>query len=211
MHTSLIFERIETPQDELYNYFRKIYEEAFPRNERRTPENLALEMRKPNANVCIIRAVLDQPALGIMKYYTNGNDMSLVSKTMDEIEHSMPVGILVFWEFDEFIYLGHFAIASDLRNHKLGGQFLKDFIKNSLKPIVLEVEHPDTDIAVRRIHFYERLGLKLCTKGYIQPSYSADLETLPLLLMETQDSNLLEHHFDKVVGLIHDEVYWESH
>ncbi|MEG1910156.1 MAG: hypothetical protein RR190_04210, partial [Bacteroidales bacterium] len=137
MYPSLIFEQIQSPEDKLYTFFNKVYTESFDENERRTPQNLALEMQNPKANVCVIRAVLNEAELGIMKYYTNGNNQSLVSQSVEDIEHSMPVGILIYWEFAEFIYLGHFAIAEDFRNHKLGGQFLSNFLKDTSKPVIL--------------------------------------------------------------------------
>ncbi|MEG2177319.1 MAG: hypothetical protein RRY15_00380 [Bacteroidales bacterium] len=210
MYPSLIFEQIQSPEDKLYTFFNKVYTESFDENERRTPQNLALEMQNPKANVCVIRAVLNEAELGIMKYYTNGNNQSLVSQSVEDIEHSMPVGILIYWEFAEFIYLGHFAIAEDFRNHKLGGQFLSNFLKDTSKPVILEVELPDTDLAVRRIGFYERLGLKLYTKSYMQPAYSPSLQSIPLYLMETERTHLLEKEFDKIVKMMHTEIYWES-
>jgi hypothetical protein len=48
---------------------------------------------------------------------------------------------------------------------------------------VLEVEKPEDATCIRRIHFYESLGMKLSTAPYMQPPYSADKHPVSLYLM----------------------------
>lgn len=56
-------------------------------------------------------------------------------------------------------------------------------------PIILEAEPPDqSDIAARRVRFYERLGFALNKYKYLQPPYSSGEHPLPLSIMSYPDA-----------------------
>ena len=76
----------------------------------------------------------------------------------------------------------------------------------SQQPFVLEVELPDTDIARRRIAFYERIGFVLCEKHYLQPPYNEGFPAVPLRLME-YGGQLTKTDFDQVAHTLHRVVY----
>lgn len=143
------------PTDPRYHLAEKLLLQAFPPEERRSLE----EIRKLMLNEKKFRPHLI-------------------------IENGQFAGILNYWELDGFIYVEHLATAPALRGGGIGGKALDLLSAQSSLPIVLEVEHPDTEIAGRRIGFYRRHGYTLWErKTYIQPPYGDDLPWLPLLLM----------------------------
>lgn len=116
-------------------------------------------------------------------------------------------GILTYWTFKGFGYVEHFATQPALRGHGLGGKAIASLIEKARPtPIVLEVEPPTDETARRRISFYERQGLSLVEKDYIQPPYRPDGECLNLHLMST-DKDFAETNFTFIKGTIHREVY----
>lgn len=143
----------ETIKEKL-SQIRKIYEEAFPEIERRTFSNLCAAFER-------------FPYVGL----------HLIS------EADAVVGFIIYWEFSEFVYVEYFAISEELRGRGLGKKSFREFAERQAKPIVIEVELPESDLACRRIGFYQRLGFTLQDVEYIQPPYHPDLPDLPLNLM----------------------------
>ena len=94
------------------------------------------------------------------------------------------VGFVLWWEFEKILYIEHFATLPALRGKGIGRQVLADFFtKDNKKTVLLEVEKPEEEIQVRRINFYQRLGLKLNVHTYFQPSYSVGGTDVELLIM----------------------------
>lgn len=93
-------------------------------------------------------------------------------------------GFITSWHFSNFIYVEHFAISSSRRGGGIGGRAFECFMKQCAgKEIVLEVETPDTEIARRRIGFYERHAMHLLPNDYQQPPYRPTGEYFPLRIM----------------------------
>lgn len=137
-----------------FDFLYEVYEEAFPPEERRSREQLIEEMGQPE--VCV----------GLITY---------------EGERA---GFFIYWELEDFIYGGHFAIHEDMRGNGIGALFLSQFLRWAAKPVIIEVEPPESKIARRRIAFYEQLGLKLFPCDYKQPAYEPGKAPVPLYLME---------------------------
>jgi hypothetical protein len=117
-----------------------------------------------------------------------------------------PVGFFTYWEFDIFCYCEHFAIAPEARNGGRGAQVIEAVMDRLDKPVVLEVEHPDDEMAHRRIGFYQRHGLTLFDGyDYIQPPYRPDGQPLPLLLMGSE--GIAADALDDIAASIHRTVY----
>ena len=118
------------------------------------------------------------------------------------------LGFISCWLFPSFLFVEHFAIASLFRNKGLGAQLFKEHCleKYAGRRIVLEVECPDSELAQRRIGFYERLGFKMNTFTYMQPSYHTEGEELPLLLM-SYPTALDYNSFKEVRARLHKDVY----
>ena len=116
-----------------------------------------------------------------------------------------PLGLLTTWHFEEFIYIEHFAIDPTLRSQGYGSEALKAFIHEHGKPIVLEAEPPTDALSIRRIKFYERIGLTLYDFPYMQPAYTEDSHPVELRLMGTLDTD--NTPLTLVSKTLHREVY----
>lgn len=135
-----------------------LYKSAFPPAERRT-----LEQQK---------RVLENPA-----YHFN---------PIQREKHE--VGFLAWWDLGEFNYVEHFAVDSTMRGKGIGSVVIKTFLEEHDKPVLLEVDPPEDDIAKRRIALYERLGFVLSDISYQQPPYERDGLLIPLRIMTTDDA-----------------------
>ena len=113
------------------------------------------------------------------------------------------VGFLTVWTFSDFTFAEHFVIYERYRNRGYGAKAL-DTLKTLYSKIVLEAEPPITDIAKRRIKFYERNGFVQNEKSYMQPAYRKGGHEVPLIIMSYPAC--LEN-FDEAVLLIKKEVY----
>lgn len=123
------------------------------------------------------------------------------------INDNQPAGLLNSWDFDDFIFIEHFAIDPTIRNKGIGQQTLKLFIENMNLPIVLEVELPENEISMRRIEFYKREGFQLWKHEYKQPPYRKGHDFLPMSLMSF--GKLSEKNdFEKVKNTLYNQVYF---
>lgn len=114
-------------------------------------------------------------------------------------------GFVFYWQLTDFVFIEHFAIAQEMRGSGIGSGVMRLMEQEFLR-IVLEVEPPDTDDAVRRIRFYEGLGFKAYAYPYLQPPYQAGGMPLRMLLMQ-KGMSPEEHTFTKINSEIYLEVY----
>ena len=117
-----------------------------------------------------------------------------------------PVGLLTAWQFEEFVYIEHFAIHEGMRNKGYGKQALQVFLQQTELPVVLEVEMPRVkgDITHRRIAFYRRQGFSLRRMPYRQPPYRSGDKWLPMKLMSYGKVKWL-----RIAELVRDTIYSE--
>lgn len=117
-----------------------------------------------------------------------------------------PLGLVTIWHFDGFDYMEHFAVDSTLRSGGVGTAVLTALTGSSDRPLVIEVEPPQTSPeAVRRIGFYTRNGFETVTTDYIQPPYRPGLPPVPLHIMSTRPDALPDT--DTVIKTLHRRVY----
>lgn len=133
---------------------QKIYTEAFPPEERRDWKD-------------------------VMRLLENESIFWLTAAYMDE----ELIGFITGWNFPEFIYMEHFATAPSARNKGYGATIFSGVLSASGKPHVIEVERPDNEMASRRIGFYERLGLHISDRDYVQPPYAKGGNPVPMFIM----------------------------
>lgn len=115
------------------------------------------------------KALLDEPAYAI-----------LTAEERGEVR-----AIMAVWEFDAFRYIEHFAVDPVLRGQGIGAAMLGEYLSRDGRRVVLEVEPPQTETAVRRIGFYTRCGLALSSYPYAQPPLNPGDGMLPLMLMSS--------------------------
>lgn len=121
-------------------------------------------------------------------------------------ERGKIVAFMAYWKLDDVTYLEHFAVDRELRGAGLGGAFLDELTAGLNGPVVLEAEPPETEIAARRIAFYERHGFVLNDYDYIQPPLGKNRRPVPLKVMSFA-SPLGREQFDDVRRKIYSAVY----
>lgn len=92
-------------------------------------------------------------------------------------------GLISIWTWPEFIFIEHFALSIPMRGLGMGTRVMKQLMSENPPLIIVEVELPGTEAAMRRIAFYERLGFSLCQEDYYQPPYSPNKNPVKMLLM----------------------------
>jgi ribosomal protein S18 acetylase RimI-like enzyme len=153
-----------------------LYEDSFPNNERREFYELEAQILKPENEIYTIAR--------------NGKTLGFVS----------------IWNFNDFVFIEHFAIDPECRGQGIGSDAIKLIIGSYSKPFVLEVEPPKDEVSIKRINFYKRLGFKLVDKLYMQPSYDGVKPEVELRLMLTVD-NYTDDRLNNCTSLIRSKVY----
>lgn len=175
----LRLQRIHTTDTELYAFMEQLLTTSFPPEEYRALEQLRL--------------------------YTDTREAFHCNVILDE-EDTL-IGLFNYWDFGGFCYGEHFAIDPARRNGGYGKRALEELCRMvHPRPIVLEVEMPEEEMARRRIGFYQRQGFSLWDKPYQQPPYKPGDGYLPMRLMAYGGIDP-ETAFDTVCARIHREVY----
>ncbi|ALJ01450.1 hypothetical protein DC20_13625 [Rufibacter tibetensis] len=118
-------------------------------------------------------------------------------------------GLLGVWQLPESTFLEHFAVVTTLRGKGIGAGALQLLVKEKRQPIVLEVEPPLTEIAKRRISFYERLGFHLNDFEYRQPPYAAAKPWVKLQLM-TYPEKVVTPDLEMIKAQLYKQVYGQA-
>lgn len=114
-------------------------------------------------------------------------------------------GFFAWWQFDSFRYGEHFAVDEAMRGGGIGGEMLH-MLTAADEPFVLEVEPPETDIARRRIRFYQRAGFVVNPFEYWQPPLHPGRHSLPLQFL-SRPAPLSEDEFVRMRTEIYRTVY----
>lgn len=116
------------------------------------------------------------------------------------------VGYVCYWEFEEFLFVEHFAILKEMRNQGVGTGFFREFLNDISKLVLLEVERPNDIISKRRICFYEEIGFYVNQYDYQQPSYHPDTEGIPMFIC-SYDRSISAEEYSKYTYQIETVVY----
>ena len=90
-------------------------------------------------------------------------------------------GLLYYWELGDSRYIEHLAVDPALRGRHIGSDVLAVFCRG--KRVILEIDPPENPVALRRLHFYERLGFVSNPQLFLHPSFRKPFETHRLVLM----------------------------
>ncbi|MET3683375.1 GNAT superfamily N-acetyltransferase [Alkalibacillus flavidus] len=134
----------------------------------------------------------------------------------DEGEHH----VMMYAEFDAFIFIDYVYVSPKARGQGMG-QKLLDQLKESGKPIILEVEpvdYDDTDTA-KRLRFYQREGFEHAQSiGYTRRSLATnELNTLEILYWSPNEASedMIYEQMRTLYEEIHtykdEELYGESY
>jgi ribosomal protein S18 acetylase RimI-like enzyme len=158
------------------SFVRELYEKAFPSTERRDWEALSF--------------LLDNPDM----------KLDLIS------QEAKPIGFIIWWEIDEWLFIEHFAIAPHTRGGGHGTAVMQYYLERAKGKMLLEVELPLTDEAQRRISFYERLGFVLISAVHRQPSYREPGVDYPMALMASV-TDFVKKDMETVITQMKNKVY----
>ncbi len=175
---ALSFRRLLSPSDSVWHEWLKLYEDAFPLAERREREEL-------------MRFLAERPEMHAISLEENGAF----------------TGLCVYWNFETFVYLEHFAIIPERRCCGVGGLVLEELYRRYPVFHILEVEPSDTsETALRRIGGYRRHGYEIISRQYLQPPYRKGDLPLPLWLMGRGNPENL----GECVAMMHSRVFVRS-
>ncbi len=174
----ITLQRINTADVDHYRYMEQLLIQSFPKEE--------------HNDLHILREHADCFA----HYYSNVI-----------LDNDIPVGFILYWDFGDFYYVENVAIHPDQRNTGYGRQLFELLTRQFNRPIVLEVEPADEEIALRRINFYKRLQFVLWDGEYHQPSYRSEGDSRPMHLMVWGDTNVVIPPFDLIKNTLYKEVY----
>lgn len=115
-------------------------------------------------------------------------------------------GFITVWDLETIVFVEHFAVDPRFRNGGLGAKIFKELSAKFDKPLCLEVELPETEMAVRRIGFYERNGFFLNRYPYKQLPLAEGQKEIPLYIMTTEKA-VDEAEFQAIRELLYATVY----
>jgi ribosomal protein S18 acetylase RimI-like enzyme len=98
------------------------------------------------------------------------------------IEDGAFVGILLYWAGSGYTYVEHFAIMPSMRGKAAGSRILESFCER-YAPVVLEIDPLIDETAVRREHFYRRIGFKTNGYAHVHPAYQNQFPPHNLLVL----------------------------
>lgn len=139
------FKRIVSKDDKYFSKMISIYNYSFPEFEKRTLVN-QIEVLNDESYKCIVVC-----------------------------ENNILVGIILYWDFENYKYVEHLAIDKDLRGKSYGSKILKEFC-NDNKTIILEIDPPIDEVSVKRLKFYNKLGFVMQEFNHIHPPYRLGYE-----------------------------------
>lgn len=90
-------------------------------------------------------------------------------------------GLLFHWTTDGFHYIEHLAVSPRLRGQQIGSRALEAFCRD--RRVILEIDPPEEEVSIRRLHFYERLGFVANPHHYIHPSFRRPFHPHRLVVM----------------------------
>jgi Acetyltransferase (GNAT) family. len=121
------------------------------------------------------------------------------------VDDETPIAILTTDDFEDFVYVEHFAVAESLRGKGYGSQIFERLLENTSKQIVLEVERPEDETTRARVSFYLNLGMKLNSYNYWQPSYVEKRLILPMRLMTR--TTLEQRQYVEIRDALYKRIY----
>ncbi len=157
-----------------------LYEESFPAHERRS--------RKAQETAC--------------------SDREARSEVMLDDDGTL-MAIMFYWLHGDTVYVEFLAVNPALHGRSIGSRVIGKLLETYPgKLVVLEIEPPEDEMSVRRLHFYERLGFVRNPHPYTHPSYrkGADAHPHDLVIM-SHGRPVSDGEFDGFLGFMKDVVW----
>ncbi len=174
----MIFKRITDEEHTMYTRALQLYRISFPHHEQREAYSQKKILKDEEYNFSLI------------------------------YDENIFIGLVLYWETENFIYIEHFCILPEMRNKQYGQKALADLAKQN-KTLILEIDPPVDDISVRRKGFYERCGFKENYFSHIHPPYHKDCEGHKLVVMSCPEK-ITQDIFDDFSMYLKDRVMKNS-
>ena len=178
MAGALNFHRISDNADELFGWAFKLYEISFPEHEQRLIKRQA--------------ALLENPLYHFEALTQAGQ----------------PAGLIAYWDFPQYTYIEHYAIAPELRGMSLGSLAISLFVQGRGLTI-LEIDPPLDTVSVRREGFYHRLGFKTNHFPHVHPAYRKHFQPHQLVIMSCPNE-LSELEYERFADNLKAQVMSDS-
>jgi GNAT superfamily N-acetyltransferase len=92
------------------------------------------------------------------------------------------IGMIGAWSFEGYTYIEHLAVNGQLRAQGYGKRMLGQFLQ--MHPLtVLEIDPLTSEIARKRLRFYQSLGFHANDFAHFHPSYHAGLADHELIVL----------------------------
>lgn len=114
------------------------------------------------------------------------------------------IGLLLYWECSEFIYVEHFCTLPSLRGQGYGIKILAELAK-ICKIIILEIDPPQDDISKRRRAFYERAAYHSNEFTHLHPPYRVEYHGHRLMVMSWPQP-ISQALYDKFSGYLNNTI-----
>lgn len=160
-----------------FDQMYRLMEDSFPQDEYR-----------PGAAQ---KALFDDPAYRVYTHYDDNHTL---------------LAFLAVWDFSDFAFVEHFAVKPECRNGGLGSRLLQELASLLNKPLCLEAELPENDLAKRRIAFYQRNHFCQNPYPYQQPALAPDQNPVPLCIM-TRPAPITQAEFIALRDALYEKVY----
>ncbi|PEI02175.1 GNAT family N-acetyltransferase [Pantoea agglomerans] len=148
----LTIKRITDYTSSDFKSVNELYESAFPHHEKRHP------VAKIN--------VLTNPNYSLQAWF-DGEQF---------------VGMIGAWDFNDYAYIEHLAVSSQVRSQGYGKQMLSQFLQ--LYPqTILEIDPLTSGIAHNRLRFYQSLGFSNNNYLHLHPTYHRGIPDHQLIVL----------------------------
>lgn len=145
--------RIKSTEDKYFARVWEIYCCSFPEHEKRTLEQQ--------------QRIMDNSHFIMEAYLENGE----------------VIGLNGYWDFGQYLYIEHFAMAREARSGGRGSLAMREFLGRSTVPVVLEIDPVVDEISERRLEFYQRLGYVVNPHKHQQNPYRNGDEAFDLVVL----------------------------
>lgn len=134
------FERLSSREHPMYQKAMELYSISFPLHEQREPASQGAIITDDEYHFTLI------------------------------YDEALFIGLVLYWETKDFIYIEHFCILPEMRNKKYGQKVL-ELLERRQKTVILEIDPPVDAISIHRKGFYERCGFVENPYAHIHPPY----------------------------------------
>lgn len=92
------------------------------------------------------------------------------------------IGMSGCWAFDGYVYIEHLAVDGSLRSQGYGKRLLGQILERAPQTI-LEIDPLTSDIARKRLRFYESMGFFANPWPHTHPTYHTDIADHELIVL----------------------------